>query len=99
MTTSMIPSPRRIIFHCPHSSTILDEAGLYSFFTQSVPTPTLELGELPSDRTMINLERKARETASAKEAREAFDQRDANFSRTLFERNFALGCLWLSTNG
>ena len=64
----------------------IDEAGLYSFFTQSVPTPTLELGELPSDRTMINLERKARETASAKEAREAFDQRDANFSRTLFER-------------
>lgn len=26
----------------------IDEAGLYSYFTSSVPTPTLELGELPS---------------------------------------------------
>ena len=27
----------------------IDEAGLYSYFTGSVPTPTLELGDLPSD--------------------------------------------------
>jgi hypothetical protein len=26
----------------------IDEAGLYSYFTSSVPTPTLELGDLPS---------------------------------------------------
>jgi len=28
----------------------IDEAGLYSYFTGSTPTPTLELGDLPSDQ-------------------------------------------------
>ena len=42
----------------------IDEAGLYSYFTGSTPTPTLELGDLPSDQKI----------KSAQENLEVFNQ-------------------------
>jgi hypothetical protein len=50
----------------------IDEAGLYSFMTPSVPTPTLELGDLPSDRGVKKaeaaLEKALQSEASRKQA-------------------------------
>jgi len=50
----------------------IDEAGLYSFMTPSVPTPTLELGDLPSDQGIKNaeaaLEKALQAEASRKQA-------------------------------
>ncbi|MEM7013153.1 MAG: DUF1553 domain-containing protein, partial [Verrucomicrobiota bacterium] len=51
----------------------IDEAGLYSFFTNSTPTPTLELGDLPSDEPIRQAEAKLKEIANASAAAEAFD--------------------------
>ena len=61
----------------------IDEAGLYSYFTGSVPTPTLELGELPSDEKIKSSEAELRRIAKSVEAREAFKQRDENFEKNL----------------
>jgi len=52
----------------------IDEAGLYSYFTGSVPTPTLELGDLPSDEKIKDAERKLSGIAKSVEARKAFDK-------------------------
>ena len=52
----------------------IDEAGLYSYFTGSVPTPTLELGDLPSDEKIKVAERKLAEIAQSVEARKAFEK-------------------------
>jgi hypothetical protein len=52
----------------------IDEAGLYSYFTGSVPTPTLELGDLPSDEKIKEAERKLSKIAKSVEARKAFDK-------------------------
>ncbi|MBT3635536.1 MAG: DUF1553 domain-containing protein, partial [Opitutae bacterium] len=52
----------------------IDEAGLYSYFTGSVPTPTLELGDLPSDEKIKEAERKLSEIAQSVEAKKAFDK-------------------------
>jgi hypothetical protein len=49
----------------------IDEAGLYSFFTGSVPTPTLELGDLPSDEKIRVAEAKLEEIAKSEDARKA----------------------------
>ena len=50
----------------------IDEAGLYSFFTGSVPTPTLELGDLPSDNKIRDAEKKLENILSSEDARPAF---------------------------
>ena len=50
----------------------IDEAGLYSFFTGSVPTPTLELGDLPSDDKIRDAEKKLENILSSEDARPAF---------------------------
>tara|TARA_B100001115_G_scaffold182171_1_gene177830 strand:+ start:551 stop:4282 length:3732 start_codon:yes stop_codon:yes gene_type:complete len=52
----------------------IDEAGLYSYFTGSVPTPTLELGDLPSDEKVRHAEEKLAEIAVAIETDEAFQE-------------------------
>ena len=52
----------------------IDEAGLYSYFTGSVPTPTLELGDLPSDEKIKEAQRKLSEVAQSAKARKAFDK-------------------------
>ena len=72
----------------------IDEAGLYSFFTRSVPTPTLELKDLPNDRRIIEALEKANQIASSEEARKAFDNREGNLSKTLLARYPPL--VWLS---
>ena len=63
----------------------IDEAGLYSYFTGSVPTPTLELGELPSDEKIKSSEAELQRIAKSVEAREAFKQRD-ELKRTYWSR-------------
>ena len=50
----------------------IDEAGLYSFFTQSVPTPTLVLGDLPSDEKIKSAEQKLKDVRKSPEAKDAF---------------------------
>ena len=52
----------------------IDEAGLYSYFTGSVPTPTLELGNLPGDEKIKEAERKLSEVAQSADARKAFEK-------------------------
>ena len=47
----------------------IDEAGLYSFFTSSVPTPTLELGEMPSDKKVRAAEAKLAKVEEALRSR------------------------------
>jgi hypothetical protein len=59
----------------------IDEAGLYSYFTGSVPTPTLELGDLPSDEKIKEAERKLSEIAQSVEARKAFDKFKGSFKK------------------
>ncbi len=50
----------------------IDEAGLYSYFTGSVPTPTLELGELPSDEKIREAEVKLEQILKSDESKQAF---------------------------
>ena len=50
----------------------IDEAGLYSYFTGSVPTPTLELGELPSDEKIREAEAKLEQILKSNESKQAF---------------------------
>ena len=50
----------------------IDEAGLYSYFTGSVPTPTLELGELPSDEKIREAEEKLDQILKSNESKQAF---------------------------
>ena len=50
----------------------IDESGLYSFFTQSVPTPTLELGDLPSDEKIKSAEQRLKDVRKSGEAQNAF---------------------------
>ena len=50
----------------------IDEAGLYSYFTGSVPTPTLELGDLPSDAKIREAEEKLEQILKSDEAIKAF---------------------------
>ena len=52
----------------------IDEAGLYSYFTQSVPTPTLELGEIPSDQKIRDAKTHLAETRDSNLTKESFDQ-------------------------
>ena len=46
----------------------IDESGLYSFFTQSVPTPTLELGDLPSDEKIKSAEQRLKDVRKSADA-------------------------------
>ena len=50
----------------------IDEAGLYSYFTGSVPTPTLELGDLPSDEKIRQAEAKLATVYESEETKKAF---------------------------
>ena len=50
----------------------IDEAGLYSYFTGSVPTPTLELGDLPSDEKIRQAEAKLVSVCESEETNRAF---------------------------
>ena len=50
----------------------IDEAGLYSYFTGSVPTPTLELGDLPSDEKIRQAEANLEKVLKSDEAKQAF---------------------------
>ena len=50
----------------------IDEAGLYSYFTGSVPTPTLELGDLPSDEKIKSAQQKLKALSESKNSRDAF---------------------------
>ncbi|MBT5716204.1 MAG: DUF1549 domain-containing protein, partial [Opitutae bacterium] len=50
----------------------IDESGLYSYFTSSVPTPTLELGDLPSDEKIKSAEQKLIDVSESKDAKDAF---------------------------
>jgi hypothetical protein len=52
----------------------VDEAGLYSWFTNSVPTPTLELGNLPSNEKIKAAEAELMRIAQSPEARRAFEK-------------------------
>ena len=52
----------------------IDEAGLYSYFTGSVPTPTLELGDLPNDEKIKSAESKLEEIINSDEAKAAFTE-------------------------
>ena len=52
----------------------IDEAGLYSFFTSSVPTPTLELGDLPSDKKIKEANLKLEQIKKSPKARQAFEK-------------------------
>ena len=52
----------------------IDEAGLYSYFTDSVPTPTLELGDLPSDAKIKAAESKLEQILKSAEAKLAFNE-------------------------
>jgi len=52
----------------------VDEAGLYSWFTNSVPTPTLELGEFPSDERIKVANAKLSQIEQSTEARQAFEK-------------------------
>ena len=61
----------------------VDEAGLYSWFTNSVPTPTLELGELPSDEKIVAAEAELQKIASSTETRKAFLAWEVNRSEKL----------------
>ena len=62
----------------------IDEAGLYSYFTGSVPTPTLELGDLPSDEKIKEAERKLSEIARSVEARTAYEKfKDSSKQETM----------------
>jgi len=61
----------------------VDEAGLYSWFTNSVPTPTLELGKLPSDNKIVEAEAELQKIAQSEETREAFLAWQANRSEKL----------------
>jgi hypothetical protein len=47
----------------------IDEAGLYSFMTPSVPTPTLELRDLPSDQAIKNAEAELQKVLRAEESK------------------------------
>ncbi len=61
----------------------IDEAGLYSWFTNSVPTPTLELGDLPSDEKVKAAEAELQKIVQSEESRKAFLAWDANRSEKL----------------
>ena len=50
----------------------IDEAGLYSYFTSSTPTPTLELGDLPSDEKIKSTQEYLRVLNQSKEVDAAF---------------------------
>ena len=50
----------------------IDEAGLYSYFTGSVPTPTLELGDLPSDKKIRQAEAKLEQILKSNETKQAW---------------------------
>ena len=50
----------------------IDEAGLYSFFTQSVPTPTLVMGDLPSDEKIKSAEQRLKDVRKSADAQNAF---------------------------
>jgi|TARA_B100000959_G_scaffold217826_1_gene229826 hypothetical protein len=63
----------------------IDEAGLYSWFTNSVPTPTLELGKLPSDAKVKSAEAELQRIAQSADTRKAFMAWDANRSQELAE--------------
>ncbi|MFP6886393.1 MAG: DUF1549 domain-containing protein, partial [Opitutales bacterium] len=56
----------------------VDEAGLYSWFTNSVPTPTLELGQLPNDEKIKAAEVELQKIAQSAETRKAFITWEAN---------------------
>ncbi|MDG1139390.1 MAG: DUF1553 domain-containing protein [Opitutales bacterium] len=47
----------------------IDEAGLYSYMTPSVPTPTLELGNLPSDHAVKQAEADLQKTIKSEDYR------------------------------
>ena len=51
----------------------IDEAGLYSFMTPSVPTPTLELENLPSDKKIKAAKNQLEEIAQSLEAKQSYD--------------------------
>ena len=51
----------------------IDEAGLYSYFTGSVPTPTLELGDLPSDEKIKSAEQKLKTVINSKDVDSSYD--------------------------
>ena len=51
----------------------IDEAGLYSFMTGSVPTPTLELGNLPSDKKIKAAKNQLEEIVQSLEAKQSYD--------------------------
>ena len=50
----------------------IDEAGLYSFMTGSVPTPALELGDLPSDEKIKSAKQKLQAVRESAEAQDGF---------------------------
>ena len=51
----------------------IDEAGLYSFMTPSVPTPTLELENLPSDKKIKAAKNQLEEITQSPEAKQSYD--------------------------
>ncbi len=63
----------------------IDEAGLYAYFTGSVPTPTLELGELPNDDKIRSAVAELAEISKSKEAHDAYEMEEANFSKSGIE--------------
>ena len=52
----------------------IDEAGLYSWFTSSTPTPTIELGDLPSDQKIKSTQEELRILNQSKEVDAAFSK-------------------------
>jgi hypothetical protein len=50
----------------------IDEAGLYSYFTGSTPTPTLELGDLPSDEKIRIAEKNLKDIIESTNSKDAF---------------------------
>ena len=65
----------------------IDEAGLYSYFTGSVPTPTLELGDLPDEGKVKAAEAELRRIANSGEAKQAFGKLGEDFSKTLLTKH------------
>jgi hypothetical protein len=63
----------------------VDESGLYSYFTGSVPTPTLELGDLPSDEGIRQAQEQLRKVENSDEANDAFAKWDGNQSGEVLE--------------
>lgn len=66
----------------------IDEAGLYSFFTSSVPTPTLELGNLPSDEKVKAAELELQKIAKSKEAKDAYKGAKVEHAKPIVHLSF-----------